>query len=380
MNAELEQESSDFLAVVPTPLQRSLSIIVPTFNERLNVIPLLEGLRTSLHGQDWEAIFVDDDSPDGTAPLLRELAQNDPRIRCITRVGRRGLSSACIEGMFASSAPYVAVIDADMQHDERLLAQMHQMLQAGEVDIVIGSRYVAGGGVCHWRTHRVLISRLATGLSARLLNIKLTDPMSGFFMMRREVLVGAVDRLSGLGFKILVDLFTSHERPLRFVELPYQFRNRHAGDSKLDSGVALYYVLLLLAKSLDRLVLGRFLAFSSVGAIGVLVHFAVLACLHKWLTVPFAAAQATAIAVAMVSNFTLNNELTYRDVRVRGVFAWWCALLKFFAVCLVGAALNMGLATWLYQLSSTWWQSALAGIVAGSVWNFILSKSAIWGR
>jgi dolichol-phosphate mannosyltransferase len=368
----------------PTPLselcQPALSVVVPTFNERLNVVPLIDRLRACLGTDGWEAIFVDDDSPDGTAGLLRELAQDDPRIRCISRFGRRGLSSACIEGMFASQARYVAVIDADLQHDERLLVQMRQTLDLGTVDIVVGSRYVPGGGVGHWRIHRVLISRLATRLSARLLSIPLSDPMSGFFMMRREVLTGSLDRLSGIGFKILLDLFSSHERPLRFVELPYQFRTRHAGDSKLDSGVAWDYLLLLIAKSLDRLVLGRFMAFSLVGAIGLAVHLFVLGCLYQWLGAPFIAAQAAAIALAIVSNFTLNNLVTYRDVRVRGAAQWWRALFKFAGVCMVGAVLNMAMAQWMFQQLGSWWQGALAGIVVGSVWNFMITKSTIWAR
>lgn len=368
----------------PTPLrepcQPALSVVVPTFNERLNVVPLIDSLRACLGTDGWEAIFVDDDSPDGTAALLRELAQDDPRIRCISRFGRRGLSSACIEGMFASQAPYVAVIDADLQHDERLLVQMRQTLELGMADIVVGSRYVPGGGVGHWRIHRVLISRLATRLSAQLLSIPLSDPMSGFFMMRREVLTGSLDRLSGIGFKILLDLFSSHERPLRCVELPYQFRNRHAGDSKLDSGVAWDYLLLLIAKSLDRLVLGRFIAFSLVGAIGLAVHLSVLGCLYRWLGAPFIAAQAAAIALAIVSNFTLNNLVTYRDVRVRGAAAWWRALFKFTGVCLVGALLNMAMAQWMFQQLGSWWQGALAGIVVGSIWNFLITKSTIWAR
>jgi len=357
-----------------------LSVVVPTFNERLNVVPLLERLQEALGTDGWEAIFVDDNSPDGTAALLRDIGRVDPRVRCISRFGRRGLSSACIEGMFASQARYVAVIDADLQHDERLLVQMHQTLEQEAVDIVVGSRYVQGGGVGQWRLHRVLISRLATRLSARLLSIPLSDPMSGFFMMRREVLAGAVDRLSGIGFKILLDLFSSHERPLRFVELPYQFRSRHAGDSKLDSGVAWDYLLLVIAKSLDRLVLGRFLAFSVVGAVGLVVHLAVLGCLHRWLGAPFLAAQVVAVALAMVSNFTLNNLLTYRDVRIQGMARWWRALLKFSSVCLVGAVLNMGAAAWMYQHVGSWWQGALVGIVVGSVWNFLITKSTIWAR
>jgi dolichol-phosphate mannosyltransferase len=237
-----------------------LSIIVPTFNERDNVAELVERLAACLGERSWEVMFVDDDSPDGTAEVLRDLAAADSRVRCLLRLRRRGLSSACVEGMLASTAPFLAVIDADMQHDERLLPQMLDRLKQDDIDIVVGSRYAPGGGIGDWDAGRARMSRLAVRLSRVLVPAELTDPMSGFFMMRRSVLTASVHRLSAIGFKILTDLFASSPKPLRFAELPYRFGLRRAGESKLDSVTAWDYIMLLLDKLIGRWIPVRFLA------------------------------------------------------------------------------------------------------------------------
>ena len=207
-----------------------LSIVVPTFNESGNVRQLVRLVHDALAGIDWELIFVDDDSPDGTADSLRELAQLDPRVRCILRLGRRGLSSACIEGMLASSAPLVAVMDADLQHDERLLRRMLETMRDPDIDVVVGSRYAGDGSVGEWSERRASLSRMATRMSRALLKAELLDPMSGFFMIRREALHGCLRAgVSGVGFKILLDLFATSPQPLRFRELPYRLPQSRGG-------------------------------------------------------------------------------------------------------------------------------------------------------
>ena len=266
--------SSEVRDGLPLPSQGpELSVVVPTFNERANVLELLQRLRECLAGHRWEVIFVDDDSPDGTAQFVREIGQRDNRVRCIQRIGRRGLSLACVEGMLASSAPYLAVIDGDLQHDETLLPHMLERLKQDQTDIVIGTRYAPGGELGDWNQSRAAISHFATRLSRLVLRADLSDPMSGFFMLRREAMERCVRKLSGIGFKILVDLFASSSRPLRFAELPYEFRTRKAGESKLDTQAAWDYVMLLLDKLIGHLIPVRFLAFSLVGGTGVLVHF-----------------------------------------------------------------------------------------------------------
>ena len=356
-----------------------LSIIVPTFNEQGNVVALIERLRATLGESLWEVIFVDDASPDGTADLVRALAASDRRIRCIQRFGRRGLSSACVEGMLASSAPYLAVIDADLQHDERLLPLMLAELRREAAQIVVGSRYAPGGDIGDWEAGRARLSRVGVRLSRILVPASLSDPMSGFFMMRRSVFERSRAKLSAIGFKLLADLFASHPEPLRFKELPYRFRPRHAGQSKLDTVTAWDYAMLLLDKLVGHLVPVRFVAFSIVGVMGIAVHFAVLTPLLRIAHVRFVLAQAVAAFCAMTFNFALNNILTYRDARLRG-WRWLRGWLLFVLACSIGGVMNVTVASFIFKAYGTWVIGALGGIVVGSMWNYAVTKFFTWGR
>lgn len=357
-----------------------LSIVVPTFNELGNITELRNRIAAALPDVDWELIYVDDDSPDGTAEQLVALAQQDRRVRCMLRIGRRGLASACIEGLLAASSPLVAVIDADLQHDETQLPRMLELLRDPQLDVVVGSRYVDRGGIGDWNRTRALISRLATLLARTVLKAELQDPMSGFFMMRREAVLRCVRAgTSGVGFKILLDLFASSPTPLRFREIPYTFRERHSGQSKLDSNVAWEYLLMLLDRLCGRVVPIRFIAFSLVGALGLVMHMAVLALLLRGLGIGFVAAQSAATLAAMSSNFALNNLLTYRDMRLHG----WALLrgwVSFVAACSIGGLANVGVAAWLFQRQGGWVLAAAAGVLVGAVWNYALTALYTWKR
>ncbi len=366
--------ASDVAATVGSA---ELTVVVPTFNECPNLEPLLTRLRAALSGIEWEIVFVDDDSPDGTAAQVRLLAQSDRRIRCIQRIGRRGLSTAVIEGMLASSSPYLAVIDADLQHDETLLPHMLAALKAEDLDLVIGSRHAAGGGVGDWDRRRIAISRLATRLARLVAAADLSDPMSGFFMISRPAFEGALRRLSGQGFKILLDLFASTPVAYRFKEIPYVFGRRLHGDSKLDSLVAWEYLMLLLDKLIGRYVPIRFVFFAAVGTSGVAVHFVTL---YFGLQVAsFPVAQALGTVVAMTSNFALNNVLTYRDRRLTGAH-FFIGLASFYAICGLGAVANVGIASAAFAQHYTWWAAGLAGAAVGVVWNYAVSSVFTWHR
>src|SRR5690348_17545165 len=212
-----------------------LSVVVPTFNERDNVGALFRKLETALSGIAWEVIFVDDNSPDFTWQVVRELSQKDARVRCIRRIGRRGLSGACIEGILASSAPYAAVMDADLQHDETQLPKMLALLQSGEAELVIGSRYIEGGSADSFDKQRAGISAFATEIAKRTLGVKVSDPMSGFFAIRRDRFEKLAPELSTQGFKILLDVIATARGELRTKEVPFTFGTRLHGESKLDS-------------------------------------------------------------------------------------------------------------------------------------------------
>jgi dolichol-phosphate mannosyltransferase len=356
-----------------------LSVVVPTFNESANVRELLQHLQAVLGDTGWEVVFVDDDSPDDTAALVRSIARSDRRVRCVQRVGRRGLSSACIEGMLASAAPYIAVMDADLQHDEAILPAMLEVLRSNRADLVVGTRYAPGGSTGDWDSHRAGLSRFATRASRLVVRQEVSDPMSGFFMLRREVLDASVRRLSALGFKILLDILASAPPTLRVAEVPFTFRQRHSGESKLDELVVWEYGMLLADKSIGRYVPVRFLAFALVGGLGVIVHMAVLTVLLKLLGLDFGLAQSGATGVAMVFNFALNNLLTYRDRRLSG-WAWWRGLASFIAACSIGALANVGIATYLFESRTTWFLAALAGVLVGAVWNYAMTQLYTWGR
>jgi dolichol-phosphate mannosyltransferase len=362
-------------AMRAAPLE--LSVIVPTYNERDNIDEVVSRLERCLSGRGWEVIFVDDDSSDGTADAVRRHARDNPRVRCLQRIGRRGLSSACVEGCLASAAPYLAVMDADLQHDETLLPRMLEELKHGDADVVIGTRYADGGGIGNWDRSRALMSRFATRLARAVVPAELSDPMSGFFALRREAFEGSVRDLSAIGFKILLDLLASSPERLTVRELPYRFRNRHAGESKLDSQAMWEYMMLLADKLIGRYVPVRFLAFALIGGLGVAVHFAVLGVLFGPLQVAFAAAQTVAALVAMTSNFALNNALTYRDKRLRGL-AWLKGWVSFTLVCSIGMLANVGVAAWLFAADTGWALAALAGIAVGAVWNYAVTATYTW--
>ncbi len=359
-----------------------LAVVVPTFNERANVATLVARLDRVLGDRRWEVIFVDDDSPDGTADVVRELGRADPRVRVIQRIGRRGLSSACVEGMCATAAPLVAVIDGDLQHDETLLPEMAAILAADPaLEVVVGSRFVAGGGTGEWDRDRLNKSAFATRLSRRVLKVDLSDPMSGYFMIRTATVRALVPQLSAIGFKILLDIMTASPRPLAFAELPYVFRPRTEGESKLDHVVAMEYLIALYDRRFGRVVPVRFAMFSAIGVLGVGMHMGVLAALYVLLAAPFLTGQIVATAAAMTGNFFLNNALTYRDRRLRGWRQLVDGWVSFCLVCAVGAVANVGVAAFLHDMrDGAWAASALAGVLVGAVWNYALSSRFTWGR
>jgi dolichol-phosphate mannosyltransferase len=280
--------------------------------------------------------------------------------------------------MLSSSAPYLAVIDADLQHDETLLPQMLSMMKTEELDIVVGSRHITGGSTGTWNHRRIAISNLATRLARLVVSNELSDPMSGFFMISRPAFERTMRHLSDQGgFKILLDLFASTPVPFRFKEVPYVFAERQHGESKLDGLVIWEYLMLLAEKLTGGYLPARFLSFAVIGSLGVVVHFTTLIGVLQFTV--FTIAQATATLVAMTTNFVLNNLLTYRDRRLSGR-RFFTGLLSFYAVCSIGAVANVGVASAAFAYHYTWWMSGLSGVIVGVVWNYAASSFFTWGR
>lgn len=361
---------------VMKPLE--LSIVIPTFNERDNVAPLVALVEKALSGVAWELIFVDDNSPDGTSGAIKQIASTDPRIRCIRRVGRRGLAGASIEGMLSSSAPYVAVMDGDLQHDETILRDMLSTIQADDVDLVIATRKRDGDHITGLSGIRSLVSDFGKKLSSFVIPADVTDPMSGFFMIRRAHVEAIAPRLATEGFKILADLLATSQTPLRIREVIYVFRNRQHGESKLDARVAFDYLGFLVHHLTGRVIPIRFFLFGIVGLSGVVVHLISLKLsLNHLQMIGFDGAQTLATLIAMVSNFLLNNQLTYRDRRISG-WALVPGFLLFAASCSVGVIANIGLAGFIFHEGQEWWVAGLAGAVTGAVFNYVTSSVLVW--
>jgi dolichol-phosphate mannosyltransferase len=367
----------------------ALAVVLPTYNERANIAPMVAKLEQVLGPTGWEAIFVDDDSRDGTADEARRIAAADPRIRVLQRFGRRGLASAAIEGMCATAAPVVAVMDADHQHDPALLPQMLEAVGSGAYDIAVASRFAEGASTAGWnRPDRERASALANKLARKVTGVTLTDPMSGYFMLRTETLRRDAHRLSGIGFKILLDILATVDAPLKVKEFPLHFAARAEGESKLDHTVVFEFLVGLYDKWLGRIIPTRFALFGTIGAVGVVVHMAVLSAflavfggsVRDNLITDFEIGQTLAALVAMTFNFALNNVLTYADQRLSGTAALVRGWLRFALTCSVGLLANIGVAAALVRFGIHTYPAALTGIVIGSVWNYALSSRFVWGR
>ena len=364
----------DSVAKRPAP---EIAVILPTFNERDNLVALIESIGQVLQGEDWEILVVDDNSPDGTSAVARELGENDRRVRCIRRIGRRGRSGACIEGALASQARYVVFMDADMQHDEALLLSMLNRIRIGDVDLVVASRYVDGGSATSFSATRLRLSRWSHEWVRRFLGVNLTDSGSGFFMIRRVIIEKLAPSLSSQGFKLLADVLSTARGKLRVIELPYTFRARTYGESKLDVRVALDFVELLFAKLTNDAVSFRFVLFCLVGLTGLGIHMSVLALLHEFAVKQFAVEQAVATIAAVAWNFALNNSFTYRDQRLAG-WQFAIGLLRFELICAIGAVANVGIASLVYGNQASWWAAGLAGALMSAVWNYTVSAAFVW--
>jgi len=356
-----------------------LSVVVPCFNERPNLRPMVERVAAALPGIAWEIIFVDDNSPDGTATEARAIAALNPRVRCIRRIGRRGLSSAVIEGALSSSADYIAVMDGDLQHDQSILPTMLAQLQSGTCDIAIGSRHVLGGsadGLSSAIRHR--ISNAGIAVAQHFLPMRMADPMSGFFMLSRTTFEEIAPRLSAQGFKILLDLLLSAPTQPRILEIPCKLHQREAGESKLDAMVMLQFAALLLDKSWRGLVPLRFVGFALVGLLGMGVNLLVFILATRAVQVGFIESEIAATVFAMLFNFQLNNRFTYRTYRLRG-HRLLSGLAVFMIVCGLGAAANVGIASAIYQAGGHAGLTAAAvGAAVGVVWNYAVSSTLVW--
>ena len=303
-----------------------LSIITPTYNEVGNIAKFVNLIELTLKNYDYEIIFVDDNSSDKTHEIIKNLSSKKPHIRCLRRIGRRGLSSAVIEGCLSSSSDLLLVMDADLQHDEKKIPLMLQLIEEKQLDLVIASRFLSHKKVLSLTKYRNALSKFANFLANTISKAKLTDPMSGFFLIKRTVFDQIAPNLSGLGFKILLDIFSSSKNRLKYKEISFTFKKRVCGESKLDSLVLWEYFLLLWQSKFGNIISARFFSFCLIGGSGVFVHIVALYFFINF-NFSFLYAQTLSTFAAMTSNFFLNNMLTYRDKRKKGSAAFKALLL-----------------------------------------------------
>ncbi len=361
----------------PDPVSARLCIVVPTYNERSNVDALVRSVEAALVGVAWEMIIVDDDSPDGTADHVRSLHEDNPRVRVIRRLGRRGLASACIEGMLASSSPFVAVMDGDLQHDPKVLRQMLLVLEAGEVDLVAASRYIAGGTIGDWSQERAATSRFATRLAQAVSPVPLSDPMSGFFAIRRKIIDQLAPDLSAVGFKILLDIAMTAGPDLRVEEVPLRFACRQEGSSKLSVGVAWDYAMMLADKRIGRLVPVELVAFAAVAIPTMVLHLAISLVLVGSYGIDVAATQLLATGIALIALYAAQNVLACRPGPRRG-WRWLSGLMAFGGTTAIGVAASVVVASVLLKDGMDWSVAGSAGMAACLTWTFGAGRRYAW--
>lgn len=354
-----------------------LSVVICTLNEAEAIGSLLVEIDGALVGVAHEVIVVDDASTDATAAIVQDWSSTHPEVRLIVREGVRGLASAAVAGWDIARGDLLALMDGDGQHDPALLRRLIEELAGA--DVAVGARDLAVEAQA-LSAARLKMSKAAVRLAGLVLGVRLTDPMSGYFVMTRAFYQETRSRLSAVGFKILIDLLASSRRKARVVEVRTALRERRGGASKLDARVIADLGALLIEKRVGGLVPARFVLFAAVGVSGVLVNLAALQCLTKVVLIPFIPAQGLAILVAMGSNFLINNLLTFRDQRLRG-WALARGFLGFVLACALGAVFNWAASVGLHQLLG--WPSlisaATSALLAG-MFNFAAVRTVTWRK
>ena len=357
----------------------SLSIVIPTYNEKDNIFKLLEKLKKVLKSINHEIIFVDDNSPDGTSAVIKDCMKKSSKIRLIHRIGRKGLAGAVIEGVFAANADLVAVMDCDLQHDETKLLDMINLFSKNKsLDIVIGSRFTETGEISEkaFSKIRELGSKATTLIIKKVLNIASTDPLSGFFMVKKVAFLKSSENLQTQGFKVLADFLATSGKHIEIEEIGYSFKNRIAGESKMSLITALELIGLVLSQILKGRVSIRFILFCMVGLSGIFVQLFITG-LAMLLINQFPTSQTLGIIAAMTSNYFLNNTITFQERKlksldlIRGLFS-------FYLICSLGAFANVAVATYIFGFSSNWLISSFVGACFGAVWNFTLTSIFTW--
>jgi len=357
-------------------MNETISLIIPTYNERDNIIPLVERLSRALSSHSYEIIFIDDNSADGTAELAASLSDKYPG-KVTVRKNKRGLASAVVDGLSQVSSDIIAVMDADLQHPPEVIPDLLKEIKSG-ADIVVASRYVEGGGCQGWSLTRRMISKGAIFLARLLLPAtrRVSDPMSGFFMFKKDVVTDA--RLNPAGFKILLEILMVGEFQ-NVAEVPYTFITRERGKSKLSARQQVDYLKHIYSLMRRTGELARFIKFCLVGGSGVGVNMGLLWLLTEVGGMFYLMSAAISIETSIITNFLLNNYFTFADRRQPGVKSLLKTLMKFNLVSLAGLGINLTILWILTEpLGLFYMLSNLVGIAAATLWNYLLNNWWTW--
>ncbi len=356
-----------------------ITVIVPTFNEVENIDNFVIQIRKVLRPYEFQILFVDDNSTDGTIEKINKFKSNSSNIDLIVRIGRRGLSGACIEGIHNAKSPYVAVIDCDLQHDEKLLVKMlDNFKENSDLDLIIGSRYVDEGESKNGFSFiRDFGSKLAIKITQKILKINVNDPMSGFFMAKKISIHSLLPKLQPYGFKILADILATCKGNLIIKELGYEFKKRQLGQSKMSFTVVLELIGLLISHFTYGLISMRFILFGFVGSSGIFVQLFSTYFFLKIISFSFFYSQLFSIIIAMTSNYFLNNIITFKDQSLIGK-SFFKGLFSFYMICSIGAFANIAIAEKLFDSFGIWYLASFLGAIVGALWNFIFSSLFTW--
>ena len=357
-------------------MKDNVTIIVPTYNESDNIVPLVEQIAKRLSRYNYEILFIDDNSTDGTAMVIDSLKSSYP-VRVIVRYDEKGLASAVVKGFENAKHDLIVVMDADLQHPPEMIPRLLDKLDDG-ADLAVGSRYVLGGGCSEWSGFRKLISRGAIIFAALALHQsrKVKDPMSGFFALQRKVIDGI--KLDPIGYKILLEVLVLGKYN-RVVEVPFQFQLREQGKSKLDLNQQYEYLHHLLRLSVRSGEFARFVKFCLVGGSGVLVNMGLLWLLTEKAGLFYALSSVFAIETSIITNYLLNYFVTFKDRQVPGAKSFLVRLVKFNLVSLGGLVINLGILSFFTEIVGFHYMlSNLIGIAGATLWNYFVNNWWTW--
>lgn len=357
-------------------MSRVISIIIPTYNERDNIVTLVKRIDHALPNCEYEVVFIDDSSSDGTAELVAALSTQYP-VKIFVRQNKRGLASAVVDGLKHITGQMVTVMDADLQHPPEVIPELLREAK-DEVDIAIASRYVKGGGCQGWGLIRRIISKGAIVLAHLLLpsTRPVRDPVSGFFMFKRQVVAGA--QLKPTGYKILLEILMKGEFH-SVTEVPYAFGTRSGGKSKLNTRQQIDYLKHIFCLMKRKGELSRFLKFCMVGLSGVFVNMGLLWLLTELAGLFYLLSSAVSIESSIISNFVLNDYFTFPDRRLPTAKSFFSRLLKFNLVSLAGLPINIGVLWLLTEVFGIYYLlSNLCGIAVATLWKYLANTWWTW--